>query len=359
MNDPVLVLSWLVLLHLVADFVLQTDAAASRKSLRGLPGLAGILAHVLVTAVCFAPVAIAFGGAGLAFVIVVVVSHAGIDWLKVTATRRAEAQVLLAAEPTRVEALEETTLGPAWTMRPAAYFLADQVAHVVVLVAAWRALLVNAAPTALATDLVARLVGGADPATVHRVVLVAVVGLAVVIVNVSAAALFVALLLKPARVMAGPASLPSADHPRGGSPAPALPGRSAEPRTAWRVRLGPLSGTLEPMPPEPAPVPREPAGPGSGAEATEPAGASPSSAGLAPPLNVGRAIGIFERLLVAMLIVAQAEAAVALVVGVKTIARFRQLDDRAFAEYYLLGTLASVSIAVASGLVARIVLQGT
>ena len=35
------------------------------------------------------------------------------------------------------------------------------------------------------------------------------------------------------------------------------------------------------------------------------------------------------------------------------IARFRLLDDRDFAEYYLLGTLGSVSVAILTGLVAR------
>ena len=45
-------------------------------------------------------------------------------------------------------------------------------------------------------------------------------------------------------------------------------------------------------------------------------------------------------------------AAVGFVVAAKTLARFKQLDDRQFAEYYLLGTLASVSIALGSALVA-------
>jgi hypothetical protein len=45
-------------------------------------------------------------------------------------------------------------------------------------------------------------------------------------------------------------------------------------------------------------------------------------------------------------------AAVGFVVAAKTLARFKQLDDRDFAEYYLLGTLASVAVAIGSGLVA-------
>ncbi len=52
-----------------------------------------------------------------------------------------------------------------------------------------------------------------------------------------------------------------------------------------------------------------------------------------------------------------AESAIGLVVAAKTIARFRQLDDRDFAEYYLLGTLASVSVAIVTALVARAALN--
>ena len=50
---------------------------------------------------------------------------------------------------------------------------------------------------------------------------------------------------------------------------------------------------------------------------------------------------------------AGAEAAIGFVIAAKTIARFRLLDDRDFAEYYLLGTLGSVSVAILTGLLAR------
>jgi hypothetical protein len=56
-------------------------------------------------------------------------------------------------------------------------------------------------------------------------------------------------------------------------------------------------------------------------------------------------------------VLAGAEVAIGLVVAAKTIARFRLLDDRDFAEYYLLGTLASVGVAVLTGLVARAALS--
>ena len=54
---------------------------------------------------------------------------------------------------------------------------------------------------------------------------------------------------------------------------------------------------------------------------------------------------------------ASAEAAIGFVIAAKTIARFRLLDDRDFAEYYLLGTLASVGVAVLTGIVARAALS--
>ena len=45
------------------------------------------------------------------------------------------------------------------------------------------------------------------------------------------------------------------------------------------------------------------------------------------------------------------------IAALKTIARFKQLDDRGFAEYYLLGTLASVSVAIGSAIVAQAALS--
>jgi hypothetical protein len=68
--------------------------------------------------------------------------------------------------------------------------------------------------------------------------------------------------------------------------------------------------------------------------------------------RIGETIGVLERLLVVIFVLGGAGVAVGLVIAAKTIARFRQLDDRRFAEYYLLGTLASVSVAVISGLLA-------
>ena len=72
-----------------------------------------------------------------------------------------------------------------------------------------------------------------------------------------------------------------------------------------------------------------------------------------PPASVGATIGVLERLLIVTFVLVGAESAIGLVVAAKTIARFRLLDDRDFAEYYLLGTLGSVTVAILTGLVAK------
>src|SRR4029077_12346747 len=88
------------------------------------------------------------------------------------------------------------------------------------------------------------------------------------------------------------------------------------------------------------------------ASSTPAAPALPARRSVASPARVGATIGILERLLIVTLLLGNAPAAVGLVIAAKTIARFKQLDDRMFAEYYLLGTLASVSVAVGSAVIA-------
>ena len=64
----------------------------------------------------------------------------------------------------------------------------------------------------------------------------------------------------------------------------------------------------------------------------------------------------FGNYLTNSLMVTSASVVLALVAGSLggyAIARFRLLDDRDFAEYYLLGTLASVSVAIVTALAAR------
>lgn len=326
MTDPRLTIAWLVLLHLVAEYVLRPWPNGDARR------AAAVAVHGAVVAVCFAPVVVAFGAPGAAVLVVAVIAHVALDRAE-AADRRAP----VASGPIGEDALPDLSLGPAWTIRPAAVAALVQVLHVAVVVVAWRVFVASAAPTQLVVDLARNVAGGAAEADFHRAVLVAVVGAVVIIVDVAAAARFVGTLLRPwGRPPRGPATTAPV----------AADALSTTPARGWRIQLGPLTGSIVAEPTRSSPG-------GAGAPASQ---AMSAGTDRPSPAAVGRAIGIFERLLITMLVLAQAEAAVALVVGVKTVARYRQLDDRSFAEYYLLGTLASVSIGVAAGLVARLAL---
>jgi len=68
------------------------------------------------------------------------------------------------------------------------------------------------------------------------------------------------------------------------------------------------------------------------------------------PGMMGATIGVLERVLVIALLPGGGPAAVGFVVAAKTLARFRELNNKRFAERYLLGTMASVTIALVSTL---------
>jgi hypothetical protein len=62
--------------------------------------------------------------------------------------------------------------------------------------------------------------------------------------------------------------------------------------------------------------------------------------------NTGRVIGILERIIIYVAILTDQIAAIGLVLAVKGLARFKEMDDRPFAEYVLVGTLLSLLLAV-------------
>jgi hypothetical protein len=62
--------------------------------------------------------------------------------------------------------------------------------------------------------------------------------------------------------------------------------------------------------------------------------------------NMGLIIGMLERVLVAVFILVGQYSSIAFVIAAKSIARFKQLEDQAFAEKYLIGTLSSVALAM-------------
>jgi hypothetical protein len=319
--DPILTLAWLALAHLVADFVIQSNRVATDKFGNGMPAWRALGLHAGGVALCLVPFVLAFGLPGLALLIVVTVVHGLVDRGKVLLTRRAEAAALEEARSLREGPAPEASLGTAWTPMPAALFLLDQLVHAVVLLAAWAIFLAKTPVTDPFASAVNALVGSADPTTLQRVTLVGVILTDLAIVNVRAAFMFVAILVHPREEITG------ADEP-----APFEVTVSANTTTA------------------PSPSPAQ--GATQALSATPAAEAVPARRSVASPAKVGATIGIIERLLIVTLMLTNAQAAVGLVVAAKTIARFKQLDDRLFAEYYLLGTLASVSVAVVSGLVA-------
>ena len=288
--DPTLTLALLVFAHLVSDFVIQTDRIATEKFGTGRRAWRGLGKHVLGVGICLLPFVAAFGAPGLALLVVVTFGHAIIDRSKIVWTRRVEAQALAEAQAAHAGSTPAEALGFAWTAKPAALFVLDQIVHLVVMVWAWALFLFNAPLTSIWVDGATRVMSGPgwDPAVVHRIALVSVVVINLLIVNVRGGSLLVGQLVRPRAVVGFD---PRVDPPTTGSPA-----------------------------------------------------------------RVGEAIGVLERLLIVTFVLTGAEAAVGFVIAAKTLARFKQLDDRGFAEYYLLGTLASVSVAIASALLARAVL---
>lgn len=72
-----------------------------------------------------------------------------------------------------------------------------------------------------------------------------------------------------------------------------------------------------------------------------------------PLRSRGKLIGYIERLLVIILTVIGAYPSIAFIIAAKSIARFKQLDDRNWAEYFLLGTLSSIFLGLVLGLVVQ------
>ena len=351
--DPILTLAWLILAHLVADFLLQTSGVVAAKTARGGRALRGFANHALGVAICLVPVALAFGGPGVMVLVATVLSHVVIDRIKIVATRRTEAAAMAESRRQHEGAAPAAGLGRAWTPLPAAWFVFDQVAHLAIIWLAWAIWLAGTAPTAGWAAAVTTIVGGSDPKVVHEAVRAFVVVTALLIANVRGGAILVAILVRPLEVGdelighgADGTTDAAASHDSGGAGESRGAGMSAGPAAGrgWSIRIGPLTGRVV-ADPAPAAGLRDD-GQIHGERVVPP-----------PPARVGATIGVLERLLIVTFILVGAESAIGLVVAAKTIARFRQLDDRDFAEYYLLGTLASVSVAIVTGLVARAALS--
>lgn len=297
MSHPAILLVALALLaHLLADFVFQTDSIAEAKAAPGARAWRGLGMHAGIVAVCLLPFVLAYGTRGLEYLVIVAVAHGLIDRAKIVLNQRAvaRAQPALAAAPATPPAAAPAVLpvtdgatdpatdapgDRAWTPLPAVLFLADQAAHLAVLLGGAGALLFNQ-PTLQAWNdatngVLGHLLPVADPAAGLTVL---VILLDLVIINIRGGFFLVGTLLAPRGFAAG----------------------------------------------------------------SEPG-----------PERVGASIGILERLIVCVLVLAGQAAAIGFVIAAKTLARFRQLDDRHFAEYYLVGTLASVTLALSTSIVAE------
>lgn len=73
----------------------------------------------------------------------------------------------------------------------------------------------------------------------------------------------------------------------------------------------------------------------------------------------GRAIGALERAIGLSLVLLGEYGALGLIVAAKSLARFKALEDREFAEYFLIGTLTSLLLALLGGVAVRLVLNRT
>ncbi|MCD8510419.1 MAG: DUF3307 domain-containing protein [Bacillus sp. (in: Bacteria)] len=72
-------------------------------------------------------------------------------------------------------------------------------------------------------------------------------------------------------------------------------------------------------------------------------------------LSRGKIIGYLERLLVIVLVVNDSISSIAFIIAAKSLTRFKQLDDRDWAEYFLLGTLTSIFLAIVYGFIIRFI----
>ncbi|WP_277673643.1 DUF3307 domain-containing protein [Piscibacillus halophilus] len=71
--------------------------------------------------------------------------------------------------------------------------------------------------------------------------------------------------------------------------------------------------------------------------------------------KIGRYIGMLERVLIMMFVYSGQVMGITIILAIKSITRFKQFDDKRFAEYYLIGTLMSMIIGLIFGYLARLV----
>jgi amino acid transporter len=73
--------------------------------------------------------------------------------------------------------------------------------------------------------------------------------------------------------------------------------------------------------------------------------------------NRGRWIGNLERMILLVIVAEASYPAIAFLMAAKTFIRSKDLENREWAEYFLLGTLASIAVSLVGGLLIRLVLE--
>ncbi|MBL1215675.1 MAG: hypothetical protein HND52_20075 [Ignavibacteriae bacterium] len=74
-------------------------------------------------------------------------------------------------------------------------------------------------------------------------------------------------------------------------------------------------------------------------------------------LKAGRIIGILERVIIFILVIANQYGAMGLVIAAKAFARFKAMDEKNFAEYVLIGTLLSALLSLFSAVIIKTMLM--
>ena len=286
-----------LLAHVVADFVLQADSVVESKCKRMI---GGYLRH---GAIVFASSAVAFHlyGLGVAAVLALIVSatHVAIDWLKNLAARggagvnigaRASASAGVSASASVSVSVGGSASAGSRTCprRSLLVFLADQCAHVAVLVAVWE---LAGAHVGRLSDKVLWIYQGMLLRNTVPTLLPACAKLGLSLNKVLVLTLAYVVVIFAGAVLV-------------------------------RLMLDAFSIGVEPR--------------------------------LAT--NAGRYIGMVERALMLTLVLVDALPSIAFVLTAKSLARFQELNDMRFAEYYLVGTLTSACIALGVGIVAGAVL---
>jgi hypothetical protein len=85
----------------------------------------------------------------------------------------------------------------------------------------------------------------------------------------------------------------------------------------------------------------------------------PAIDGVSALPNAGLYIGWLERLLIVTAVLMKSPAVIGLIFAGKSIARFTELKDQRFAEYFLIGTFLSVAIALLGGILIQLCWYGT